>query len=83
MAHFRGTVQGGRGEAHRLGTKTQGLITTANSWKSTVTVRYTWDNDKQDTWVTIVVSIDGNMKTIFDGSETDLSKTNFGTQLMA
>ena len=32
MAHFRGTVKGGRGEASRLGHKTTGLSTTCNSW---------------------------------------------------
>lgn len=32
MAHFRGTVKGGRGEASRLGHKTTGLTTTCNSW---------------------------------------------------
>ena len=32
MAHFRGIVKGGRGEASRLGHKTTGLTTTCNSW---------------------------------------------------
>ena len=32
MAHFRGTVKGGRGEASRLGHVTTGLTTTSNSW---------------------------------------------------
>ncbi len=42
MAHFRGTVQGGRGECSRLGTKNSGLTTTANGWNigGEVTVIY-------------------------------------------
>lgn len=39
MAHFRGTVRGGRGEASRLGHKTSGLSVTANSWEGMVS---TW-----------------------------------------
>ena len=32
MAHFRGTVIGGRGEASRLGHKTTCMTTTCNTW---------------------------------------------------
>lgn len=32
MAQFRGTVQGNRSEASRLGHKTTGLTTTCNAW---------------------------------------------------
>lgn len=32
MAHFRGTVIGGRSEASRLGHKSTGLTTTCNTW---------------------------------------------------
>jgi hypothetical protein len=32
MAQFRGTVQGGRGEAARLGHKSTGLSTTCRGW---------------------------------------------------
>jgi len=32
MAHFRGTVTGGRSEASRLGHKTTGLTATCNAW---------------------------------------------------
>ena len=32
MAHFRGTVEGNRAEASRLGSKGSGLITTCNGW---------------------------------------------------
>ena len=38
MAHFRGTLQGNRGGASRLGTKDSDLHVTANGWDSGVTV---------------------------------------------
>ena len=38
MAHFRGTLQGGRGVASRLGTKKSGLYLTANGWNIGVKV---------------------------------------------
>jgi hypothetical protein len=38
MAHFRGTVEGSRGEASRLGSKDSGLRTTANGWECGVEV---------------------------------------------
>jgi len=39
MAHFYGEVEGGRGEATRLGTRNSGLRTLAASWQGSVTVR--------------------------------------------
>ncbi len=38
MAHFRGTIQGARGEASRLGGKSSGLQITAASWQGAVCV---------------------------------------------
>lgn len=38
MAHFRGTIQGFRGEASRLGSKDSGLQVTAASWQGAVSV---------------------------------------------
>lgn len=38
MAQFRGTIQGNRGEASRLGTKNGGLTVTANGWDTGVRV---------------------------------------------
>ena len=38
MAQFRGTIQGTRGEASRLGTKSSGLTVTANGWDTGVRV---------------------------------------------
>lgn len=38
MAHFRGTIQGHRGEASRLGSANSGLHVTACSWQGAVYV---------------------------------------------
>ena len=38
MAHFRATIQGGRGSASRLGHKTSGIKTDCNGWRSGVSV---------------------------------------------
>ena len=48
MAHFRGTVQGGRTAASRLGHKTTGLTSKTNGWNSGVTVRASVDDDGRD-----------------------------------
>ena len=44
MAHFIGTVSGGRGEASRLGHKSTGLKVKCNGWDAGVTV-YASHND--------------------------------------
>ena len=46
MAHFRGTVKGGIGEASRLGTKNSGLVVEANGWNDGVRVEATFENGK-------------------------------------
>ena len=45
MAHFRGTVEGSRGEASRLGTKNSGLLVSANGWDIGVDVELDFDED--------------------------------------
>ncbi len=45
MAHFRGTVQGMRGKASRLGGSKSGLETSAASWEGAVRV-YLWYDAK-------------------------------------
>lgn len=46
MAHFRGTLQGARGEASRLGGKGSGLSATAASWEGRVEVSLYYDESK-------------------------------------
>jgi hypothetical protein len=45
MAQFRGTVQGGRSEASRLGHKNTGLTTTTNGWSGGVKVEAIYRQD--------------------------------------
>ncbi|MGE0576123.1 MAG: hypothetical protein AB7F22_07675 [Reyranella sp.] len=54
MAHFRGTVQGIRGQASRLGSKASGLEITANGWDGGVTVRLYERNGKD--WARITLT---------------------------
>lgn len=39
MAHFRGVVQGNRGEGSRLGSKDSGITVAAQSWEGMILVR--------------------------------------------
>ena len=50
MARFRGTVQGGRGEASRLGTKNSGMVTKCYGWHSGVKVVASVDEEGKDTF---------------------------------
>jgi hypothetical protein len=47
MAHFYGTIQGARGEASRLGTKSSGLHVVAASWQGAVDVQL-YERDGMD-----------------------------------
>lgn len=47
MAQFYGGVEGNRGEATRLGTKSSGLTTFASGWGGQVTVSM-WHDDRED-----------------------------------
>lgn len=61
MAQFRATIQGGRGEAARLGHKTTGIEANVNGWDSGVKVSgyHTDDADKFDIYMTTGSSGDG------------------------
>ena len=47
MAQFRGTVQGNRSQASRLGHKTAGLTTECNGWDTGVKVEARWNEELQ------------------------------------
>ena len=47
MAQFRGTVEGGRSIASRLGHKTTGLATECNGWDTGVKVEAQWNEKLQ------------------------------------
>ena len=44
MAHFRGTIQGNRGEGARISTKSVGLTAHIASWEGAVDVRLWYDD---------------------------------------
>ncbi len=48
MARFRGTLQGQRGDASRLGSKASGLTVEANGWDTGVRVTLWVDDDGRD-----------------------------------
>ena len=64
MAEFRGTVQGNRGEASRLGHKNSGLVTECNTWQFGVRCK-AYYNEYHDT-NEIIIYLTG-------GSDYDLS----------
>lgn len=53
MARFRATIQGMRGEASRLGSKSSGLVVTANGWNAGITVYVRVDEDGNDHFVVV------------------------------
>lgn len=48
MAQYRGTIQGSRGEASRLGHKSSGLILHANGWDIGAEVSLRWNEQEQN-----------------------------------
>lgn len=69
MAHFRGRIQGIRGEASRLGSPKSGLQVEAASWQGKVTVSLSVNDAGQDV---ALVELDlhhgkGTRKTLYDG----------------
>jgi hypothetical protein len=85
MARFRGTVQGGRGEASRLGHSTAGLVVLAQSYSGDVFV-HLYDYQGQDQ-VRIRVGHHGESrvgKIIYDGPvESLLQQSTRKTMLTA
>ena len=67
MARFRGTVQGGRGMAHRLGHRTTGLRLHANSWCGSIEVCMHVTPFDED-WVTVYFRPnEGPVRTLYHG----------------
>jgi hypothetical protein len=79
MAHFRGTIQGQRGSASRLGSAKSGLIVKANGWNFGVTVNMVLDqygNDMAYVWITGGSNGAKSSKLLglFDAAELDTKK---------
>ena len=53
MAHFYGTLQGGRGQASRLGSKGSGLQVCAASWQGSVHVDLDHDEETGEDIATV------------------------------
>ena len=68
MAHFRGTIAGGRGEASRLGHRNTGLTTRAASWSGAVEVRLYHSNGVDMAQVMLTQHNGaGSFRTLYDG----------------
>ena len=63
MAQFRGTIQGNRGEASRLGTKSSGLVMTTNGWESGIKVRAYYDAESNKDWFVLWSTGGSNART--------------------
>lgn len=71
MAALRGTVEGNRGEASRLGSTDSGLTTTASTWEATIRV----DLGHDGTATVLVHPANGASRAptvVFDGNIHDL-----------
>ncbi|MBM9514719.1 hypothetical protein [Desulfogranum marinum] len=60
MAQYRGVVQGGRGEASRLGHKTSGLQVEANGWDIGAEVSLSWNEEEQRDELSITINSGSN-----------------------
>lgn len=67
MAQFRGTIQGMRGEASRLGSKETGLTVNAASWDGEVTVRLFHANGIDMVDVSLLSHGKGDRRTLYRG----------------
>jgi hypothetical protein len=76
MARFRGTVQGGRGAASKLGHATTGLTTTTNGWDIGVKVIARVADDKDTFDVYLTGGSNAGAREVFLGTfdEDDLGK---------
>lgn len=84
MAKFFGTVQGGRGQATRLGHASTGLRVTAQSWDGSIVVQmYSSSKAPDDAYVRIGLgagSTGAGGITLYDGPVSGLfaDQNNFG-----
>ncbi len=60
MSRFRGTVQGNRGEASRLGSKKNGLLTECNGWNGGVSVHAEVNDKDEDIFYVYATNGSGN-----------------------
>lgn len=74
MAHFYGGIQGNRGEATRLGTKSSGLNGFLNGWNIGINVNLNYD-EEEDTDIVSVYLTHGSTH----GNRSDGLSKHIGT----
>ena len=78
MAQFRATIQGNRGDASRLGTKSSGLDVTCNGWNLGASASVGYDEDKEEDYVNINLttgsSYSGKYLPLFYGTQAEVNK---------
>ena len=67
MAHFRGTVQGSRGQASRLGGKSSGLVTSCDGWDIGITSNLHHSDTYGDVATVYITSGSGYGDSLFIG----------------
>ena len=74
MAQFRGTVEGNRSQASRLGTKNSGLVTSANGWNIGINVCLSHIDGEDHVRVFLTGGSNGRYsdKLIFEAKESDI-----------
>jgi hypothetical protein len=55
MAQFYASIQGNRGEATRLGTKSSGMMTVAASWQGAVKTYLWYNEEKECDWAEVTL----------------------------
>lgn len=72
MARFYGTVQGGRGEASRLGHSTSGLGVSAKSWNGCIGVRLYDEKGVDHCYIDVEEHNGSRRKILYRGPIADL-----------
>ena len=62
MAQYQGKIQGSRGQATRLGTKSSGLETQCNGWNVGATARLDYNGVKERDEISLYVTTGSNPK---------------------
>lgn len=74
MAEFYGTLQGSRGSASRLGSKSSGIVTTAQSWEGSVTVTIHGSSEGKTVEIQVAEGSNRGGRTLYRGSMAELLK---------
>lgn len=90
MARFYGTVQGNRGEAHRIGHKSGGLRVRAKTWDYTIVTQLYVDEHDVDCVDVSAVSVGaslclyiGPIKALFDSEQRNVIVEAFAREALA